>query len=761
MSSDTGRLTLTGVAERAEVRLSAVSNWRARYADFPRPQVAAGQELFDIAEVAQWLRRRRIPQNRLKPDEPPGTSYGDRFLRNVARTVPGAASGVQRSANWEPRLWAAMATMRGAHDVASSLEFLLGLVYVRTQRTDVWRSVVNKSTWPEMLDLLSSVSFSEEWGGQPIAVFPALTRMGDQSLLEAVRVMDTIDFGDGDSPESTGALLGEAILANLERGMGRGGGHFTPPDVARCLVELLDPRLTDNLYDPFCGSGELLSTAAAHVNRVDGTLRGWQVCGQTPQPWSWLTSKMNLALHGVEAELATPANALDDDRFPEQRFSRILANPPFNLNRYLSLERKWLFGVPPPQNANFAWLQHIVSKLAVDGRAAVIMPNGASSTKDPAEARIRERMVDAGVVECVIALPPGLFRFTGIPTTLWILRGVGAEPAATETLFIDARNLGEMADRTKRILRPDDIRRIVDEYWKWRNGAADDAGFGAEGFARAVGQHEISENDYVLTPGRYVGGGVERPGWGSIAVRVDALREEIVALRKHAKALTDRIDARLAAVLAGERSRDDGAVVALGTVCDVLAGPGSVTRSGREISWTPLVLPRNIRENRIGDEDPDVVPPAIAGRLTRYRLIAGDIVTARTGTLGRYGLVSADQAGWLLGPGCVRFRPDDQADPHYLIYYLGGPDARRWLERNAAGSAIPHVNVSTWRKMPIWLPSPPVQQAIVETLKPLRTAAAVHSKISAANLDLQDLLLSMLTSPTAPVPMETAPPVTD
>jgi restriction endonuclease S subunit len=178
-----------------------------------------------------------------------------------------------------------------------------------------------------------------------------------------------------------------------------------------------------------------------------------------------------------------------------------------------------------------------------------------------------------------------------------------------------------------------------------------------------------------------------------------------------------------------------------------MPGPGTVSRSGHQPGWTPLVLPRNINNNRIGYEHLDVVPPATAQRMTRYRLITGDIVTARAGTLGRYGRVLEEQTGWLLGPGCVRFRPTDKADPDYLTFYLGSPAARHWLMTHATGSAIQQVNGATLRKMTIWLPSLPAQRAIVEILNPFHTAASIHDRISGTARKLHDLLVPMLISP--------------
>jgi type I restriction enzyme M protein len=417
VSEEVNYLSLTDVANRAGVRLSAVSNWRTRYPNFPMPRMIAGQEVFGEREVAQWLRGRKIPRNRLKPDERPGTSYSDRFLRNVGTSDSRIAITVSheaqpRESKWTTQLWTAVDRLRGSHDTASSLEFLLGLVYVRMHRTDAWQSLIDASRLPEVREVLAGVSLPMGAGTPPVPVFRAVAGTADLSLVEAVRLIAEIDLGNDSGPESIGAQISDAILAKLERGMGRSGGHFTPPDVARCLVELLDPQLSDRVYDPFCGSGELLSAAAAHVNRKRGSLGGWQVFGQTSHEWSWLTSTMNLALHGVKAELSMPGNALQEDRFLEQRFSRIMSNPPFNLQLDLLQDRVWPFGEPPKHNANFAWLQHVVTKLEPDGRAAVVMPGSAGFALGQ-ERNIRQAMFEAGVVECVIALPSHIFRFTG------------------------------------------------------------------------------------------------------------------------------------------------------------------------------------------------------------------------------------------------------------------------------------------------------------------------------------------------------------
>jgi type I restriction enzyme M protein len=740
MSSGASYLSLTDVARLAGVRPSAVSNWRTRHVDFPEPTTVSGQEVFDAWELVRWLQGRQVPRNRLAPGEQPETTYGDRVLLGLGGSEepsgrPATRAVVRR--NWQERLFAVENVLRDRHDTASSLEFLLGLVYLRACRLDVWRSLVHASDRAETGRLLSQVTLPAAAGGA-IPVFRAVDRTADPAVAEAIRLVDAIDFGP-DGP--AGGQVADAILADLERRLGRSGGQFTPPDLARCLVELLDPGPSDRVYDPFCGSGELLSAATAHVARGSAVPNGWRVFGQTPHEWAWRTARMNLALQGVGAELDLPGDALLSDAFPDRQFSIILTNPPFNTQVDPRGSRSWPFGEPNPRNGNLAWLQHVVTKLEPGGRAAVVMPLNAAFNTGDREVAIRQNMIEAGVIECVVALPAGLFRFTGIPAMVWILRGIGADPPLRETLLIDAKDLGEPKERHRR-LDEGAIRRIVEEYRRWR--AARGTFTGSTGFSLAVSHDEIAENGQLLVPRHYVDLVVERLDAARVTTRLDAARTELQDLARRAEETATAIEGILAGLVAGDRPPADGGIVPLGDICDVLAGPGTVPRSGQQATGTPLVLPRNIRDNRVGRERLDVVPEETEARLSRYRLAAGDIVSARTGTLGRYGQVAEDQRGWLLGPGCVRFRPDDEVEPYYLTSYLGGPAAPQWMKKNAAGSTIPHISTATWREMPIWLPSRETQRATAEILRTFDTATTVHGGMSARARDLHGLLVSVL-----------------
>jgi type I restriction enzyme M protein len=748
MSAEDDYLTLTEVASLAEVRLSAVSNWRIRHPDFPQARTVSGREVFELRETARWLGGRKVPRHRLVTDERPGVTYGDRLMRNLEASgeAPVDSTRAEPSpggSDWVAQLWNARNRLRGMHGTASSLEVMLGLVYLKACRADVWRSLVGAPDWTHVGRLLAEADLPAAVDGLSLPVFGTVARTADSTLVEAITVIDEIDFGQTTTRPAAGQAA-EAILQDLERDMGRSGGHFTPPDLAQCLVELLDPQAVDRIYDPFCGSGELLAAAAAHVRRGHGVPKGWRVYGQAPYDWSWRTSAMNLALHGVECALGGPGDALQGDTFSDQRFSLILANPPFNVTLELPQGRVWPYGDPAPRNGNFAWLQYVVSKLEPGGRAAVVMPANAAFSRGHHDALVRGNMVSSGAVECVIALPSSLFRFTNISTMIWILRGIGTTPVLSETLLMDAQDLGETVDRTKRRLGAHDIERIVGEYGRWR---AADAVDGGDGFSLAVSHDELAKNGYVLLPQHYAQTSAEKSKSTEAASRLDALKKQIEDLRERVRVSQATLDTRLPAFGTGDPPRDGGQRVPLGSVCDVLAGPGTVARSGDDGSGTPLVLPRNIRNDRVGPGNLDTVPPAVEARLVRYRLISGDTVSARTGTLGRFGLVLDDQTGWLVGPGCVRFRPAEGVVPAYLTYYLSSPAAQQWLRTHAVSSPIPHVNTATLREMPLWLPPPDVQRAIVETLDPFNATASLHRELNAATEELRSLVIQSLIPP--------------
>jgi type I restriction enzyme M protein len=353
-------------------------------------------------------------------------------------------------------------------------------------------------------------------------------------------ISDARFTGHGDRPARD--VLGEVyeyFLEKFARAEGKRGGEFyTPASVVKLLVEVLEP-IAGRVYDPCCGSGGMFVQAEKFVLNHRGQREDIAVYGQESNERTWRLAKMNLAIHGIAGDLSTRwEDSFFADKHPDLRADFVLANPPFNMSDWARRtdDPRWKYGTPPAGNANFAWLQHIVSKLAERGTAGVVLANGSMSSKQSGEGEIRAAMVDADLVACMIALPPQLFRTTQIAACLWFFAKdkspQGARRLADrrgEVLFIDGRGMGTMLDRTERVLTQDDLAKIGGAYHAWRgNKSAAEKYEDVAGFCYSATLDEIRTHDHVLTPGRYVGasdvdGGDEEP----IAERIERLTKEL------------------------------------------------------------------------------------------------------------------------------------------------------------------------------------------------------------------------------------------
>ncbi|ORI19055.1 restriction endonuclease subunit M [Rhodococcus sp. 1163] len=314
-------------------------------------------------------------------------------------------------------------------------------------------------------------------------------------------------------------LLGEVyeyFLEKFARAEGKRGGEFyTPSSVVRVLVEVLEPY-SGRVYDPCCGSGGMFVQTEKFIENHGGNTADAAVYGQEANQRTWQMAKMNLAIHGITGNLGDRwEDTFAHDKHPDLKADFVLANPPFNIKDWSRREddKRWKFGVPPAGNANYAWIQHIISKLAERGSAGVVMANGSMSSNSGGEGDIRAQLVEADLVSCMIALPTQLFRSTGIPVCVWFFaKDKTAGPKGSidrqgQVLFIDARNMGYMVDRAERALSDEDIAKIGMTFHSWRGTAS---GIGTEysnmaGFAYSATLNEIKEADYILTPARYTG----------------------------------------------------------------------------------------------------------------------------------------------------------------------------------------------------------------------------------------------------------------
>ena len=384
--------------------------------------------------------------------------------------------------------------------------------------------------------------------------------------LNAVMLGELIDLISGialgQSQDKARDVLGrvyEYFLGQFAGSEGKRGGEFyTPRSVVRTMVEMLEPY-KGRIYDPCCGSGGMFVQSEKFVEAHGGRLGDIAIYGQESNYTTWRLAKMNLAVRGIDADIRwNSEGSFHKDELPDLRADYVLANPPFNISDWggerLKEDARWKFGIPPSGNANFGWLQHILYHLGPKGTAGVVLANGSMSSTQSGEGDIRKSMVDGDVIDCMIALPGQLFYSTQIPACLWFLtkdksngiaRDAKLRDRRGEILFIDARKLGHMVDRTRREFSDDDVAKISDAYHAWRKGK----GFeDVPGFCKSATLEEIRSHGHVLTPGRYVGAEAAEEDETPFAQRFGALQATLEEQFAEADRLTAVIRERLAGV---------------------------------------------------------------------------------------------------------------------------------------------------------------------------------------------------------------------
>ena len=369
---------------------------------------------------------------------------------------------------------------------------------------------------------------------------PALNKIMLGELIDLVS-----GIGMAEEADRSRDILGrvyEYFLGSFAGAEGKRGGEFyTPRSVVRLLVEMLEPY-KGRVYDPCCGSGGMFVQSEKFVEEHGGRIGDIAIYGQESNYTTWRLAKMNLAVRGIDADIRwNNEGSFHKDELQDLKADFILANPPFNISDWggdrLRDDARWKFGAPPVGNANFAWLQHIHHHLAPNGSAGVVLANGSMSSAQSGEGDIRRAMVEGDVVDCMIALPGQLFYSTQIPACLWFLArnknpGNGWRDRRDEFLFIDARKLGHMVDRTRREFSAEDITRIAATYHAWRAEPDADVYEDVPGFCRAATREQIKEHNDVLTPGRYVGAAAQEDDGEPFADKMERLVAQLKEQRK-------------------------------------------------------------------------------------------------------------------------------------------------------------------------------------------------------------------------------------
>ena len=387
---------------------------------------------------------------------------------------------------------------------------------------------------------------------------PALNKVMLGELIDLVS-----GIGMAEEADRSRDILGrvyEYFLGGFAGAEGKRGGEFyTPRSVVRLLIEMLEPY-KGRVYDPCCGSGGMFVQSEKFVEEHGGRIGDIAIYGQESNYTTWRLAKMNLAVRGIDADIRwNNEGSFHKDELQDLKADFILANPPFNISDWggdrLREDVRWKFGVPPVGNANYAWLQHIHHHLAPNRMAGVVLANGSMSSAQSGEDDIRRAMVEGGVVDCMIALPGQLFYSTQIPACLWFLArnknpGNGWRDRSGEVLFIDAHKLGHMVDRTRKEFSDEDIAKIAETYHAWRGEPESGAYEDESGFCKAARMEEISENNYVLTPGRYVGATVAETDDVPFEERFASLKETLATQFAEAEELAALIQTELERVQA-------------------------------------------------------------------------------------------------------------------------------------------------------------------------------------------------------------------
>lgn len=486
---------------------------------------------------------------------------------------------------FEKQIWNAADVLRGSMDASEYKHVVLGLIFLKyisdrfeqrygelvsegygmqedkDEYTSVnifwvpqearWEVIANSAHTPEVgVKIDNAMRLIESENPKLKGILPknfARPELNKQRLGDVVDLFTNINMKEhGESKDILGRTY-EYCLSQFASQEGKNAGEFyTPSCIVRTLVEVLKPY-HGRVFDPACGSGGMFVQSAKFIERHQGKIADISVYGQESNPTTWKMAQMNLAIRGIDADLGEAnEDSFLHDMHPSLKADFVMANPPFNMSPWgadkLQDDVRWKYGIPPAGNANFAWLQHMIHHLSPVGKIGMVLANGSLSSQTGGEGTIRENILKADLVECIIALPTQLFYSTQIPVCLWFLNRNKKQPG--KTLFIDARNLGTMVTRRLRELMEEDIMKIAGTYDKYVAGELEDE----KGFCAVATLDDIAKQDYILTPGRYVGIAETEDDGEPFEEKMTRLTSELSEMFKKSHELEEEIRKQLASI---------------------------------------------------------------------------------------------------------------------------------------------------------------------------------------------------------------------
>lgn len=367
-------------------------------------------------------------------------------------------------------------------------------------------------------------------------------------LGEVVDLFTNMDMTDTEDSKDILGRTYEYCIAQFAAYEGvKGGEFYTPSSVVRTLVEILQPFEDCRVYDPCCGSGGMFVQSAKFVEAHQGSRNRISVYGQESNADTWKMAKMNMAIRGIDADFGPyQADTFFNDLHKTLKADFILANPPFNLSNWgqdkLKDDIRWRYGLPPAGNANYAWIQHMIHHLAPNGKIGLVLANGALSTQSSGEGDIRKNIIEADLVEGIVAMPTQLFYSVTIPVTLWFI--TKGKKQKGKTLFIDARKMGYMVDRKHRDFTDEDIQKLADTFKAFQDGTLEEV----KGFCAVADIQAIAAQDYILTPGRYVGIEEQEDDGEPFDEKMKRLTSELSDMFKKSHELENEIREKLGAI---------------------------------------------------------------------------------------------------------------------------------------------------------------------------------------------------------------------